>query len=152
MPLENYSTARSPHAAAIGAYEKNAKDGAESQRELEARILLKSVAQLEVLQADWDTLNRDVLADILSYNRKIWLIFYDVALKQEEAALSSAAEQGLGGEAASAVRRNIIALARYVFRREIDILAEPAAEKLDILISINRNIAAGLMNQPQEEA
>jgi hypothetical protein len=42
----------------------------------------------------------------------------------------------------SSVRKNMIVLARYVFRREVDILAAPDPEKLDILISINRNIAA----------
>jgi flagellar biosynthesis activator protein FlaF len=136
--LEKAQTAERSSAAAAGAYETHAKQGAVSQRELEARVLLKTTARLEALRTGWDTAGREEMADALSYNRKAWLIFYDNALEGERA------EPG-AGDAAGALRRNIITLARFVFGRELAILADPAPEKLDILISINRNVAAGLM-------
>lgn len=131
-----------PYAAA-GAYEHHAKEGAESQRELEARVLLKSTGRLEELRDKWDELDKESLHGVLSYNRKAWLIFYDSAMQQQEEAAASDEEQN---EVAANIRRNIIALARYIFGHEIDVLADPSPDKLDILISINRNIAAGLMS------
>jgi flagellar protein FlaF len=42
------------------------------------------------------------------------------------------------------IRQNILSLSVFVDRRIFEVMAYPAPEKLDILISINRNIAAGL--------
>ncbi|MBL3676724.1 MAG: flagellar FlaF family protein [Alphaproteobacteria bacterium] len=143
MPLDNPN-----HALAAGAYAHYAKEGAESQRELEASVLLKAAARLEALQGEWEKGARAALPEVLAYNRKLWLVFYDSALEREEEA-KHAPQPPEGSEAGveSSVRKNMIVLARYVFRREVDILAAPDPEKLDILISINRNIAAGLMGE-----
>jgi flagellar protein FlaF len=42
------------------------------------------------------------------------------------------------------IRDNILALANFVDSHSADIIAEPAADKLDVLIRINRELAAGL--------
>ncbi len=47
------------------------------------------------------------------------------------------------------LRSNIINLANFIFKREIEIMSQPEKSKLDILISINRDIAAGLMAREQ---
>ena len=49
------------------------------------------------------------------------------------------------------LRNNIYNLANFIFKREIDILAKPEAKKLDILVSINRDIAAGLLEGIKNE-
>jgi flagellar protein FlaF len=43
------------------------------------------------------------------------------------------------------VRESMLSLANFIDKHSIDILAGPSPDKLDVLISINRNIAAGLL-------
>jgi flagellar protein FlaF len=43
------------------------------------------------------------------------------------------------------IRESLLNLSNFVDKRSIDLLAKPEAEKLDVLININRNIAAGLL-------
>jgi len=47
------------------------------------------------------------------------------------------------------VRANMLSLSNFVDKASVDIIATPVAQKVDILISINRNIAAGLFSAPQ---
>jgi flagellar protein FlaF len=50
------------------------------------------------------------------------------------------------------IKKNIINLASFIFKRTMDIMATPTPEKLNILISINMNIAHGLSGKaPSEE-
>ena len=49
------------------------------------------------------------------------------------------------------LRNNIANLGAYVFKRTMEVLADPKKEKLDVLIDINREIAAGLMSKPKAE-
>lgn len=60
-------------------------------------------------------------------------MFFDTAVENNE------------GERPENLRNNIYNLAKFVFKREIDILAQPQKNKLDILIKINRDIASGLL-------
>ena len=46
------------------------------------------------------------------------------------------------------IRQNIANLAIFVFKRTLEIQSAPAVEMLDVLININRQIAAGLMQKP----
>ena len=43
------------------------------------------------------------------------------------------------------IRENLINLSNFIDKRSADIIAEPKAEKLSVLININRQIGAGLM-------
>lgn len=126
-----------PYASAAGAYGNNAQKHAADPRELEARVLLKSAQFMQDLQKDWDARPKEALEDILKYNRNIWMMFYDTAVENAE------------GTRPVELRNNIYNLANFVFKREIDILAKPESKKLDILIKINRDIAAGLMKGVQ---
>lgn len=122
-----------PYAKAAGAYDQNAQKNAVNQRELEARILLKSNRMLQDIQSNWDNLDKAALESALNYNRQIWMLFYDTALESKDE------------NRPNDLRSNIINLAHFIFKREIDILGNPKREKLDILMNINREIAAGLM-------
>ncbi len=128
-----------PYAQAAGAYGDNAQKHTPDQRELEGRILLKSASMLAALQNDWDNVTPELLEETLKYNRQIWLIFYDTALENPE------------GNRPNDLRSNIINLANFIFKREMDVMAKPEKQKLDILVSINREIAAGLMTKSQTE-
>ncbi len=122
-----------PYASAAGAYGNNAQKHAADPRELEARVLLKSAQFLQDVQNEWGNVSSDDLASILKYNRSIWVMFYDTAVENE------------GGIYPEDLRNNIANLSNFIFKREMEILAKPEREKLDILININRNIADGLM-------
>ena len=126
-----------PYAQATSAYDTNAQVNAESQREVEARVLLKSNRMLQQLIDGWDERPADLLEEVLKYNRQIWMLFYDTAIENKE------------GERPNSLRSNIINLANFIFKREIDVLATPKKEKLEVLISINREISAGLMTNPE---
>lgn len=134
---------QNPYAQAANAYGDNAQKNTPDQREIEARVLLKSARMLTDLQNNLDDANTDVIESTLKYNRQIWIMFYDTALENPE------------GDRPNDLRSNIINLANFIFKREIEIMAAPDKQKLDILISINKEIAAGLMSNnttstPQE--
>ncbi len=133
MPPGKSQQPNNPYAAAAGSYGTSLQKHTPDQRELEAHVLLKSAKFMQDLQNDWDNVTSDILEDILRYNRQLWMMFYDTAM------------QDTGGDRPDALRQNILSLAQFVFKREIDILAKPEKQKLDILISVNRDIAAGLM-------
>jgi len=128
-----------PYANAAGVYGANVQKNTPDQRELEAHVLLKSAKFLNDIQNDWDNVTPDVLEETLKYNRQIWMMFYDTALENPE------------DNRPNDLRSNIINLANFIFKREIEIMSDPQKEKLGILISINRDIAAGLMAKEQAE-
>lgn len=123
-----------PYGQAASTYGTHAQKHTPDQRELEARVLLKSANLIQDLQATWDSAGFDQIDEVLKYNRQIWLMFYDAALENTE------------GNRPNDLRSNIINLANFVFKRTIEILANPEKGKLDVLVSINREIAAGLMS------
>jgi flagellar protein FlaF len=47
------------------------------------------------------------------------------------------------------LKANIISLSVFVDRQTLSALSDPSAAKLNTLIDINRNIAAGLMTRPE---
>ncbi len=123
-----------PYAQAAGAYGEAQKTDTD-QRQMEARILLKAAKMISDLQEDWDSMNREVLESTLRYNRQVWMVFYDTALENPE------------NDRPNDLRSNIINLANFIFKREVDIMAAPEKQKLDVLVNINREIAAGLMTK-----
>jgi len=48
--------------------------------------------------------------------------------------------------------QNMLSLCNFIDKTTVDIIADPQPEKAGILITINRNIAAGLFNIPAEAA
>jgi flagellar biosynthesis regulator FlaF len=134
-----------PYAQAAGAYGEHAQKHTPDQRELEARVLLKSAKLLQDLRNDWGNANFDIIESTLKYNRQIWMMFYDTATDTDKA----------GEEARpNDLRSNIINLANFIFKREMEILADKermnSPQRLDALISINREIAAGLLGSPNK--
>lgn len=132
MPPPN-NPPNNPYAQAASAYGDNAQKHTPDQRELEARILLKSARMLKDLQDNWESVTSELIESTLKYNRQIWMVFYDTAMENPE------------GNRPNDLRSNIVNLANFIFKREIDIMADPQKQKLDVLININHEIAAGLM-------
>jgi flagellar protein FlaF len=128
-----------PYAKAASAYGDHAQKHTPDQRELEGRVLLKAAKMLKDLQDNWQDANTEVIHATLKYNRQIWMMFYDTAVENPEEARP--------GD----LRSNIINLANFIFKREMEILSQPTKDKLDVLININKEIAAGLMTKPPQE-
>lgn len=107
-----------------------------SGRELEASVLNKAALRLQEVQQHWSAADHEALLDdALKYNQRVWSFF------QSEV---SQPDNPLPPE----IKQNLLALSVFVDRRIFEVMAYPAPEKLDILININRNIAAGLRGDP----
>jgi flagellar protein FlaF len=103
-----------------------------SDREAEAAVLMKAAAMMKHVQSHWAAPDRDrTLEKALRYNQRLWT-FFQVALLDENNPLPQQ------------IRENVLRLSAFIDRRIFDTLAYPSPEKLDILININTNIAAGL--------
>ena len=118
-----------PHPAKT--YEKNALEMG-SPRELEAQLLMRAASQLQAVKDGAVTKMADVLSAV-RYNRILWVLF---------AFSTSNPDNPLPIE----IRKNVINLAAFVVNRSITLetTAEPQPERVDVLININREIAAGL--------
>jgi flagellar protein FlaF len=101
-----------------------------SPRELEARALLTAARRFKDLQANWDPRHANLRSALL-FNRKLWQIFVNAVLEDD-------------CPHAKDVRENIASIGVFVFSRTLETEIDPAPEKLDALIDINMNIAAGL--------
>lgn len=104
-----------------------------SPRELEADLLLKAAGRLQTIQDNWDGRKSDLNAALL-YNRKLWSIF-----------LTSMTEQDC--PLPVEIRQNVANLGVFVINHTFEIMNDPRAESLRVLININREIAAGLLGR-----
>ncbi|MBE6448972.1 MAG: flagellar biosynthesis regulator FlaF [Alphaproteobacteria bacterium] len=100
------------------------------QAELESRALIRTASALNQIKEHWEE-RKGELEDALEKNRKLWAI------------IASAMQEGDCPQPKE-VRKNILSLAMFVFQRTVDTIASPEPRKLDVLISINLNIAKGL--------
>lgn len=101
-------------------------------REIEVAVLNQAALKLKECQDNWDTDDRDErLNAALEFNQQIWSILQGELVR---------ADNPLPKQ----IRRNLLALSAYVDKRIFEIMAFPSPEKLNIVIDINRNIAAGL--------
>lgn len=108
-----------------------------SPRDLEAHVLLKAATRLQGIRDNWEEREKD-LYDALTYNRKIWIVFYS-AMTREDNPLPIE------------VRQNILSLAQFVFTHTLKLTAEAQPAQLNTLININRNLAAGLRGRGNDE-
>jgi flagellar protein FlaF len=94
-----------------------------SGREIEAAVLTKAARKLKDCQDSWDANDRD--------EKLVWSIFQG-ELKKEDNPLNRK------------LRADLLRLSAFIDRRIFETIAEPSPEKLNIVININNNIAAGL--------
>ena len=118
---------------AAKAYAKTARETADP-RQLEADLLLKAAAKLQAVHDSW----RDKpigLDDALLYNRRLWTVFIDAALRDDN-------------KLPVPVRNNIANLGMYVMGETFSLMTKPKPKHLESIIKINRGIAAGLRGRP----
>jgi flagellar protein FlaF len=105
-------------------------------RETEARVLTQAALQLKRCQANWDEADRSSkLEEALQFNQRIWSIFQSELGKPDNPLPRK-------------IRVDLLRLSRFIDQRIFEVFGQPSPEKLNILIAINRNIAAGLRNSP----
>lgn len=127
------------HSNPINAYESVEK-ATLSGRDLEAHVLTKAAAILEEVKQRWGEAEQEErLEYALKYNQRLWSFF------QAEV---SRPDNPLPND----LKHNLLALSVMVDRRIFDIMVEPKADKLDLVININRNIAAGLRGDTGQPA
>ena len=108
-----------------------------SGREVEAAVLTKAAIKLKDCQDNWDAPDRDHrLNEALQYNLRIWSIFQSELSREDH-------------ELPKKLRLDILRLAAFIDRRIFETMAFPAREKLNIVIDINHNLAAGLRGSPK---
>jgi len=112
-------------------YAKNAQETG-NLRELEAQLLMRAASRLQAVKDGEVTDNQNIISAV-RYNRRLWLIFADGLHK---------AENPLPLE----IKKNVSSLAMFVLNRSriIETATEMNLERLNVLININREIAAGL--------
>jgi len=103
---------------------------ATSPRDREAMLLIKAASQLQFVKDNWDD-HKQTLRTALTYNRKLWTVLV-TSIGREENQLPID------------IKNNIGSLGVFIFRQTLDLESKPVPEKLNCLISINRELAAGL--------
>ena len=101
-----------------------------SPRVLEANLLSRAASQLQRIRDDWEA-NRKELSAALTFNRKLWTVFL-TSVTSEESKLPRE------------LRENVGNLGLFVMKQTVSLQSRPEAQKLDVLININRELAAGL--------
>ena len=121
---------------AAQAYQQTAKKTV-SPRELEANLLSKSASSLKRIQDSWDNGQAD-LHTVLAANRRLWTIFLDTVTKE-------------GNPLPQTIKQNVANLGIFVLKHSLDVETAPEPGKLDVLININREVAAGLRTSAEAQ-
>jgi flagellar protein FlaF len=120
------------HKRAVNSYEQMRTRGG-NPRETEGRALLEAAHRMSAAQKVVD--NPEALRRAARLNWRLWTIFQ---------AEISRPDSTMPAE----MRTNMLNLCNFIDKRMVDILADPKPEMLDVLININRQIAAGLLTSP----
>ncbi|WP_422377156.1 flagellar biosynthesis regulator FlaF [Roseibium sp.] len=108
-----------------------------SPRELEANLLMKAAARLQLIKDEWEESSLAEKDDALVYNRKLWTILVTSATSAES-------------ELPQDIKNNIATLGVFVFKQTMSIITTDDVNKIGVLININRAIAEGLRSQPAD--
>lgn len=108
-----------------------------SPRDLEADLLSRAAHRLHEVRENWPA-SRSDLDEALLYNRKIWQVLVTSVTKED----SPLPRQ---------IRQNVANLGIFIFNETRELMdANHRVEKLNSLININRELAAGLRARPAE--
>jgi len=114
---------------AANAYAKTSRSVL-TAREAESAVLTKASQRLQMVRDDWANQSGELVA-ALNFNQKVWAVIAGAAAEPD-------------CPLPEPIKASIVQLSVFVFRRMVDTLIEPEADKLSALISINHNLAAGL--------
>jgi flagellar biosynthesis activator protein FlaF len=118
--------------SATQAYGKVARQIA-TPRELEANLLLRAAAQLHAVCSEWQE-RQSELHEALFFNRKLWTILMTAVTSEDN-------------QLPAEIRQNVANLGMFVMNQTVSMTGEPHPGKLESLININRQLAAGLLGR-----
>jgi flagellar protein FlaF len=119
------------YATQLEAYQKALKVTM-SSREIESAVLTKAALKLKECQDNWDTEDRDTkLDEALRFNQLVWSIFQGELMRDDNPLPVQ-------------LRQDILGLSAFIDKRIFEVMAFSSPEKLDAIININLNLAAGL--------
>ena len=101
-----------------------------SPRDLEANLLIKAATRIQAVADDWHG-RANELDEVLTYNRRLWTLLVNAVIAEDN-------------PLPVAIKTNILALANFIFNHTFKIAADPQPQGLNVLVGINRDIAAGL--------
>ncbi len=109
-----------------------------SGRELEASVLTRAGLMLKQVQDNWNAPDRDQkLMEAIKFNQKVWS-FFQAELSDPENPMPAN------------LRQDILNLSIFIDKRLFEVIAFPDKEKLNIVVDINFNIAAGLRTNVEQ--
>jgi flagellar protein FlaF len=115
----------------LAAY-RNVQKNTLSGREIEALVLTRAAVKLAEIRNDWDAPDRDArLDEALRNNQRIWSIFQGELMKADNPLPKK-------------LKQDILSLSIFIDKRTFEVMAQPAVEKLEVIINLNLSIAAGL--------
>jgi len=107
-----------------------------TDREVEAAVLTKGALMLRDCQENWTRGgNNGMLDEALRYNQLVWSIFQGEITRKDHPMPMD-------------LRQKILPLSRLIDRRIFELMASPQSGKLNAIININLNLAAGLRGSP----
>lgn len=101
-----------------------------SPRDLEAQLLIKAAAKLQAARDDFDAKD-NAAYEALTYNRKLWTVLSTSATSRDNPLPTE-------------IKNNIASLGVFIMSQTMSAITDPDASKLTVLITINRELAAGL--------
>ncbi len=118
------------------AYQQVAKQTV-SPRNREADLLSRSASDLQRVRDNWASSQKE-LDKALQFNRKLWTILLTSVTRQDNPLPRQ-------------LKENVVNLGLFIIKRTLDIQITPTEEKLDAIININRELAAGLRAIPDSK-
>jgi flagellar protein FlaF len=94
---------------------------------------LKAAARLQAIHDGWDR-GTAGLDEALLYNRKLWSIFLSSVTNSDH-------------QLPAAIRQNVANLGVFVMSQTVAMMTNPQRGHLNSLITINRELAAGLLGR-----
>ncbi|HRF07797.1 MAG TPA: flagellar biosynthesis regulator FlaF [Xanthobacteraceae bacterium] len=121
---------------AANTYAKNAQSTG-SPRELEAQLLMRAAAKLQAVR-DGALINSEEVVSAIRYNRRLWILFGSSVTRPEN-------------PLPVPIKQNLANLANFIVKHSLSLetSTEGSADRVGVLININREIAAGLRTTQQ---
>jgi len=109
-----------------------------SGREIEVQVLTMAALRLRKCQVNWDADDRDgKRSECLKFNQRVWTVLQGELEKKDNPLPTQ-------------LRRDLLSLSLFVDKRTFEVMAYPSSEKMDMLIKINLNLAAGLRGNQEK--
>lgn len=126
------------HGDQVKKYDRVPEPGTPAQTEAWALLeAAKRLAAAIVHGPDDNKETKELRKKALRLNWRLWTIF-QAELTQERPDLNPE------------IQRNMLTLCQFIDKHTVGALFKPTAESLSTLIDINRNIASGLLNMPED--